>query len=113
MFCVLCQLSDLHTFSVSYCSPTVVIEKKRITCCECFKLFSTLSHLYILYWLCVFSLQSAALQKKLHHLEGQLNNEKQVKDELEHKYRYGASEAPLTVVFVCFDSELKWEFKYC
>lgn len=85
---VLCQQSDLHTFSVSYCSLTVVIEKKRITCYECCKLFSTLGHLYIMYWLCVFSPQSAALQKKLHHLEGQLNNEKQVKDELEHKYRY-------------------------
>uniref|UniRef100_A0A8D3DJL9 non-specific serine/threonine protein kinase n=1 Tax=Scophthalmus maximus TaxID=52904 RepID=A0A8D3DJL9_SCOMX len=33
---------------------------------------------------------SAALQKKLCHLEVQLNNEKQVKDELEHKYRYGS-----------------------
>uniref|UniRef100_A0A8D3D2W5 non-specific serine/threonine protein kinase n=1 Tax=Scophthalmus maximus TaxID=52904 RepID=A0A8D3D2W5_SCOMX len=32
----------------------------------------------------------AALQKKLCHLEVQLNNEKQVKDELEHKYRYGS-----------------------
>lgn len=31
--------------------------------------------------------QSAALQKKLRHLEVQLNNEKQVKDEMEHKYR--------------------------
>lgn len=38
--------------------------------------------------LCVFYLQSAALQKKLHHLEVQLNNEKQVRDEIEHKYRY-------------------------
>lgn len=35
-----------------------------------------------------FYLQSAALQKKLHHLEVQLNNEKQVRDEIEHKYRY-------------------------
>ncbi|XP_038584124.1 rho-associated protein kinase 2 isoform X2 [Micropterus salmoides] len=31
--------------------------------------------------------ESAALQKKLHHLEVQLKNEKQVKDEVEHKYR--------------------------
>lgn len=36
----------------------------------------------------VFSPQSAALQKKLRHLEVQLNNEKQVKDDVEHKYRY-------------------------
>lgn len=35
----------------------------------------------------VFSWQSAALQKKLRLLEVQLNNEKQVKDEMEHKYR--------------------------
>lgn len=44
-------------------------------------------------WLCVidyFSSQSAALQKKLHHLEVQLNNEKQIKDDLEHKYRYSS-----------------------
>ncbi|KAG7281263.1 hypothetical protein CRUP_019788 [Coryphaenoides rupestris] len=31
--------------------------------------------------------ESAALQKKLHDLEEHLNNEMQVKDELEHKYR--------------------------
>ncbi|KAM6968837.1 rho-associated protein kinase 2 isoform 2-T2 [Tautogolabrus adspersus] len=31
--------------------------------------------------------ESAALQKKLHLLEVQMNNEKQVKDEIEHKYR--------------------------
>ncbi|KAM4625308.1 rho-associated protein kinase 2 isoform 2-T2 [Polymixia lowei] len=31
--------------------------------------------------------ESAALQKKLHHLEEQLSNEMQSKDELEHKYR--------------------------
>ncbi|KAI3367945.1 hypothetical protein L3Q82_026776 [Scortum barcoo] len=31
--------------------------------------------------------ESAALQKKVRHLEVQLNNEKQVKDEIEHKYR--------------------------
>uniref|UniRef100_A0A8C7YL07 non-specific serine/threonine protein kinase n=1 Tax=Oryzias sinensis TaxID=183150 RepID=A0A8C7YL07_9TELE len=30
----------------------------------------------------------AALQKKLHHLELQFNNDKQVKDDLEQKYRY-------------------------
>lgn len=35
-----------------------------------------------------FLLQSAALQKKLHHMEVQLNNEKQIRDDLEHKYRY-------------------------
>lgn len=34
-----------------------------------------------------FSSQSAALQKKLHHLEVQLKNEKQSKDDLDHKYR--------------------------
>lgn len=39
-------------------------------------------------WLTFFSRQSAALQKKLRHLEVQLNNDKQVKDELENKYRY-------------------------
>uniref|UniRef100_A0A8C8DU79 Rho-associated protein kinase 2 n=1 Tax=Oryzias sinensis TaxID=183150 RepID=A0A8C8DU79_9TELE len=33
---------------------------------------------------------SAALQKKLHHLELQFNNDKQVKDDLEQKYRYWA-----------------------
>uniref|UniRef100_A0A7N6B8T8 non-specific serine/threonine protein kinase n=1 Tax=Anabas testudineus TaxID=64144 RepID=A0A7N6B8T8_ANATE len=37
-----------------------------------------------------FSPQSAALEKKLHHLEVQLNNEKQIKDDLEHKYRYSS-----------------------
>ncbi|KAG7226190.1 hypothetical protein INR49_014285 [Caranx melampygus] len=31
--------------------------------------------------------EAAVLQKKLRHLEVQLNNEKQVKDDLEHKYR--------------------------
>ncbi|XP_078796653.1 rho-associated protein kinase 2 isoform X3 [Oryzias latipes] len=31
--------------------------------------------------------ESAALQKKLHHLELQFNNDKQVKDDLEQKYR--------------------------
>uniref|UniRef100_A0A8C2XTE5 Rho-associated protein kinase n=1 Tax=Cyclopterus lumpus TaxID=8103 RepID=A0A8C2XTE5_CYCLU len=35
-----------------------------------------------------FPPQSAALQKKLCHLEVQLNNEKQVKGDLEHKHRY-------------------------
>uniref|UniRef100_A0AAQ4RS63 Rho-associated protein kinase n=1 Tax=Gasterosteus aculeatus aculeatus TaxID=481459 RepID=A0AAQ4RS63_GASAC len=35
----------------------------------------------------VFSPQSAALQKKLRHLEVQLNNEKQVKGDLESKHR--------------------------
>lgn len=35
--------------------------------------------------------QSAELQKKLHHLEVQLNNEKQHMGDLEHKYRYGAT----------------------
>uniref|UniRef100_A0A8C4I7S0 Rho-associated protein kinase 2 n=1 Tax=Dicentrarchus labrax TaxID=13489 RepID=A0A8C4I7S0_DICLA len=39
-------------------------------------------------WLVVFSPQSAALQKKLRHLEVQLNKEKQGKDDIEHKYRY-------------------------
>uniref|UniRef100_A0A3Q1I6E4 Rho-associated protein kinase n=1 Tax=Anabas testudineus TaxID=64144 RepID=A0A3Q1I6E4_ANATE len=34
--------------------------------------------------------ESAALEKKLHHLEVQLNNEKQIKDDLEHKYRYSS-----------------------
>lgn len=47
-----------------------------------------LSLLSVIHRLCVFYLQSAALQKKLHHLEVQLNNEKQVRDEIEHKYRY-------------------------
>uniref|UniRef100_A0A8C4I523 Rho-associated protein kinase 2 n=1 Tax=Dicentrarchus labrax TaxID=13489 RepID=A0A8C4I523_DICLA len=37
-------------------------------------------------WLVVFSPQSAALQKKLRHLEVQLNKEKQGKDDIEHKY---------------------------
>lgn len=36
----------------------------------------------------VLSPQSAALQKKLRHLEVQLNNEKQVKVDIEHKYGY-------------------------
>uniref|UniRef100_A0A673CI53 Rho-associated protein kinase n=1 Tax=Sphaeramia orbicularis TaxID=375764 RepID=A0A673CI53_9TELE len=35
--------------------------------------------------------ESVALQKKLHLLEVQLNNEKQVKDDLEHKYRSASS----------------------
>nr|XP_019940542.1 PREDICTED: rho-associated protein kinase 2 [Paralichthys olivaceus] len=35
--------------------------------------------------------ESAALQKKLRHVEVQLNNEKQVKDELEHKFRAATS----------------------
>ncbi|CAB1439868.1 unnamed protein product [Pleuronectes platessa] len=35
--------------------------------------------------------ESVALQKKLRHLEVQLNNEKQVKDELEHKFRVATS----------------------
>lgn len=48
--------------------------------------------------LCVFYLQSAALQKKLHHLQVQLNNEKQVRDELEHKYRYRSWSVPLTLL---------------
>lgn len=38
--------------------------------------------------------QSAELQKKLHHLEVQLNNEKQHMGELEHKYRWGAHVTP-------------------
>lgn len=37
--------------------------------------------------LAVVSPQSAALQKKLRQLEVQLNNDKQFKDDLEHKYR--------------------------
>uniref|UniRef100_A0A673CFB8 Rho-associated protein kinase n=1 Tax=Sphaeramia orbicularis TaxID=375764 RepID=A0A673CFB8_9TELE len=41
-----------------------------------------------------FSPQSVALQKKLHLLEVQLNNEKQVKDDLEHKYRYSNDSPP-------------------
>lgn len=32
--------------------------------------------------------QSAALQKRLRHLEVQLNNDKQIRDDLEHKCRY-------------------------
>lgn len=40
---------------------------------------------------CVISLQSAELQKKLHHLEVQLKNEKQHMGDLEHKYRYCAN----------------------
>uniref|UniRef100_A0A3Q3G7T1 non-specific serine/threonine protein kinase n=1 Tax=Labrus bergylta TaxID=56723 RepID=A0A3Q3G7T1_9LABR len=39
-------------------------------------------------YISVFCPQSAALQKKLRLLEVQMNNEKQVKDEIEHKYRY-------------------------
>uniref|UniRef100_A0A3Q1EUR7 Rho-associated protein kinase n=1 Tax=Acanthochromis polyacanthus TaxID=80966 RepID=A0A3Q1EUR7_9TELE len=42
-------------------------------------------------WWIIFiflSLQSAALQKKLRHLEVQMNNDKQAKDDLDHKYRY-------------------------
>ncbi|XP_061700847.1 rho-associated protein kinase 2 [Syngnathoides biaculeatus] len=35
--------------------------------------------------------ESVALQKKLHHLEVQLNNEKQAKDDLEHKFRASTS----------------------
>ncbi|KAK7905242.1 hypothetical protein WMY93_017849 [Mugilogobius chulae] len=35
--------------------------------------------------------ESAALQKKLHQIEVQLNNEKQVKDDIEHKYRSASS----------------------
>ncbi|XP_061650614.1 rho-associated protein kinase 2 isoform X2 [Phyllopteryx taeniolatus] len=35
--------------------------------------------------------ESVALQKKLHHLEVQLNNEKQAKDDLEHKFRAATS----------------------
>ncbi|XP_068608289.1 rho-associated protein kinase 2, partial [Brachionichthys hirsutus] len=35
--------------------------------------------------------ESAALQKKLHHLEVQLNNDKQAKGDLEHKHRVAAS----------------------
>uniref|UniRef100_A0A671XT85 non-specific serine/threonine protein kinase n=1 Tax=Sparus aurata TaxID=8175 RepID=A0A671XT85_SPAAU len=38
-------------------------------------------------WLVVFCQQAAALQKKLRHLEVQLNNEKQIKDDIEHKCR--------------------------
>ncbi|XP_054652801.1 rho-associated protein kinase 2 isoform X2 [Dunckerocampus dactyliophorus] len=34
---------------------------------------------------------STALQKKLHHFEVQLNNEKQAKDDLEHKFRAATS----------------------
>ncbi|XP_061824424.1 rho-associated protein kinase 2 isoform X1 [Nerophis lumbriciformis] len=36
-------------------------------------------------------IESAALQKKLHHFEVQLNNEKQAKDDLEHKFRAATS----------------------
>uniref|UniRef100_A0A4W6FBB3 non-specific serine/threonine protein kinase n=1 Tax=Lates calcarifer TaxID=8187 RepID=A0A4W6FBB3_LATCA len=38
----------------------------------------------------IFTLQSAALQKKLRLLEVQLNNEKQVKDDLDQKHRYSS-----------------------
>lgn len=54
--------------------------------CKLFKL--VLEVTWTCDWLVVFSPQSAALQKKLRHLEVQLNNEKQAKDELDHKYRY-------------------------
>uniref|UniRef100_A0A8C9YKD1 Rho-associated protein kinase 2 n=1 Tax=Sander lucioperca TaxID=283035 RepID=A0A8C9YKD1_SANLU len=37
-------------------------------------------------WLIVFSPQSAALQKKMHQVEVQLNNEKQAKSDLENKH---------------------------
>uniref|UniRef100_A0A7N6F679 non-specific serine/threonine protein kinase n=1 Tax=Anabas testudineus TaxID=64144 RepID=A0A7N6F679_ANATE len=46
--------------------------------------------LYLTHVIGYFSPQSAALEKKLHHLEVQLNNEKQIKDDLEHKYRYSS-----------------------
>ncbi|XP_061751724.1 rho-associated protein kinase 2 isoform X3 [Nerophis ophidion] len=36
-------------------------------------------------------IESAALEKKLHHFEVQLNNEKQAKDDLEHKFRAATS----------------------
>uniref|UniRef100_A0A3B4Y8M3 non-specific serine/threonine protein kinase n=1 Tax=Seriola lalandi dorsalis TaxID=1841481 RepID=A0A3B4Y8M3_SERLL len=48
------------------------------------------SHKDLCDWLIFFFLQSAALQKKLRHLEVQINNDKQVKDDLEHKYRYSS-----------------------
>lgn len=41
-------------------------------------------------WTVVSFRQSAELQKKLHHLEVQLNDEKQHMGDLEHKYRCGA-----------------------
>uniref|UniRef100_A0A8C9YKQ6 non-specific serine/threonine protein kinase n=1 Tax=Sander lucioperca TaxID=283035 RepID=A0A8C9YKQ6_SANLU len=42
-------------------------------------------------WLIVFSPQSAALQKKMHQVEVQLNNEKQAKSDLENKHRAATS----------------------
>uniref|UniRef100_A0A665W4K4 non-specific serine/threonine protein kinase n=1 Tax=Echeneis naucrates TaxID=173247 RepID=A0A665W4K4_ECHNA len=45
-------------------------------------------YVVVFFFFFFFLFQSAALQKKLCQLEVQLNNEKQVKDDLEHKYRY-------------------------
>lgn len=39
--------------------------------------------------LLICGFQSVALQKKLRHLELQFNNDKQARDDLEQKYRYG------------------------
>lgn len=49
--------------------------------------FVCVSCLLYVTW-CAIGPQSAELQKKLHHLEVQLNNEKQHMGDLEHKYRY-------------------------
>ncbi len=57
-----------------------------VNCVWTFELVLWVTGTCVIGWL--FSLQSAALQKKLRHLEVQVNNEKQVKDEIEHKYRY-------------------------
>uniref|UniRef100_A0A4W6FB69 non-specific serine/threonine protein kinase n=1 Tax=Lates calcarifer TaxID=8187 RepID=A0A4W6FB69_LATCA len=47
----------------------------------------------------IFTLQSAALQKKLRLLEVQLNNEKQVKDDLDQKHRYSTLQDMLNKEF--------------